>query len=71
MSWKPEVQVAGEGDKWHRNGLVFATEQEARDNAADLFSRWTSCTGHRAVEVDEPVNYDYTTRRLVAVQHAG
>ena len=59
MSWKPVVQVHGEGDKWHRNGLVFATQEEALDNARDLFVRWTMSTAYDAVEVDEPVNYKW------------
>ena len=68
MAWKPEVQVQGEGDKWHRNGLVFATREEAEANAADLFSRWTLTTAHRAVEVDEPVNYRWVNGGLQRVQ---
>jgi hypothetical protein len=30
MSWKPQVQVKGEGDRWHDNQLRFATKEEAR-----------------------------------------
>jgi hypothetical protein len=58
VSWKPEVQVKGEGDKWHDNALRFATQKEAADSAADLYSRWTLTTAHRATESDEPVNYE-------------
>lgn len=54
MSWKPEVQVSGE---WSRNGLVFATKEEAEASARDIKGRWMLVTGSRAVEVDEPVNY--------------
>jgi|KBSMisStandDraft_5_1062788.scaffolds.fasta_scaffold115338_5 hypothetical protein len=60
MSWAPEVQVKGEGegDRWHRNSLRFATEKEAADSARDLYSRWTLTTAHRATESKEdPVNY--------------
>lgn len=64
MSWKPEVLVEG---KWSRNGLVFATEQEANDSAYDLMMRWMAVNDHRAVEVDEPVNYSYVGRKLVPV----
>lgn len=53
-TWKPEVLVSG---KWCRNGLVFATEEEARLNAIDLMSRWMLVDEARAVESDEPVNY--------------
>lgn len=52
MSFKPQVKVNGE---WNGNGLRFATKEEAASRAADLFSRWTLCTAHRAVESDEPV----------------
>lgn len=54
MAWKPEVFVEG---KWSRNGLVFATKEEAEDNALSLMWRWTLVQDSRAVEVDEPVNY--------------
>jgi hypothetical protein len=61
MSWKPEVFVEG---KWSRNGLVFATELEASDNARDLMYRWTLVQDSRAVEVDEPVNYKFENGKL-------
>jgi hypothetical protein len=67
MPWKPEVLVAG---TWNKNGLVFATEKEALDSAFDLMMRWFAVQDHRAVEVDEPVNYDYTQRKLVSVAGA-
>lgn len=68
MNWKPEVEVEG---GWHRNALVFETEDEAIRSARDLFHRWTLTTGHRAVEVDEPVNYVYTKDGLlVAIEDA-
>ncbi len=57
MSWKPEVQVKGEGDKWHDNALRFATKEEAAAYARDLYSRWTLTTAHRAIESEDPVNY--------------
>jgi hypothetical protein len=71
MSWKPEVQVAGEGDKWCRNGLAFATKEEAEANAKDLMYRWLLVTACRAVESDEPVNYQWVDGKLVAVVPAG
>ena len=54
MAWKPEVEVDG---KFSRNGLVFATKEEAELSASDLMRRWMLVTDCRAVEVDEPVNY--------------
>lgn len=67
MSFRPEVQVIGEPDKWHSNGLRFATEKEAADNARALFERWTSATAHRAAPSTDPVNYAWVDGRLVAV----
>jgi hypothetical protein len=54
-SFKPEVLVEG---KWSANGLVFATRAEAESYAHDLYSRWTTTSDHRAVESDQPVNYE-------------
>lgn len=59
MAWKPEVQVVNEA-KWHRNGLTFATKEEAERSAFNLMMRWSAVEDYRAVEVDEPV-----THRLV------
>ena len=56
MSWKPEV-IADSSGKWCGNGLRFATQQEAEDNARDLSYRWTLVRDWRAVECDDPVNY--------------
>lgn len=67
MSWKPEVLVQG---KWSRNGLVFETEAEARDNARDLMMRWFLVDDSRAVEVDETVNYRYIGGGLVPVDNS-
>lgn len=64
MSWKPEVFVE---NKWSRNGLVFATKEEAEDNAKELMYRWVSVCDSRAVEVSDaefPVNYQWINRKL-------
>ena len=47
-SWKPVVRVAGEGDKWHKNGLAFATIEEAKASSRDLSNRWLMVTAHSA-----------------------
>jgi len=52
---------------WSRNGLVFATKQEAEENARDLMMRWMMVEDSRAAEVDEPVNYQYVDRKLVHI----
>ncbi len=68
MSWKPEVQVIGEpSDRWSRNGLVFATREEAEASARNLMARWIMVENTRAVEVDEPVNYRWIGDGMVAV----
>ena len=66
MSFKPEV-TTGSDPTFYGNALAFATEQEAKDNAHDLFMRWMLCTGHRAVESDEPVSHTYVDGVLAAV----
>ena len=58
MSWKPEV-IADNSGKWCGNGLRFATQQEAEDNALDLMSRWLLVRDTRAIESPDPVNYTW------------
>ena len=53
MGYKSEVFVDGE---WGRNGVVWPDMASAETAAADLYSRWTLTTDHRAVEVDEKPN---------------
>ena len=67
MSWKPEVKVDGQ---WSQNALVFATQEEAAASALNLYGRWMMTTDHRAVEVDEAVNYALIDGQLVAVKEA-
>jgi hypothetical protein len=71
MPFKPQIKTINE-DVWHSNALVFETEQEAKDNAYDLFSRWMLAVDHRAVEVDDShvVNYRYVNRTLESVAGA-
>ena len=57
MSWAPEVMVNGSGDTWSRNGLRFATKEEAESSAMNLALRWLLVEDFRAAEADEPVNY--------------
>jgi hypothetical protein len=66
-SWKPEV-IADSSGEWCGNALRFATKQEAEDNVRDLASRWILVRETRVVESDEPVNYSYHNRKLIAVQ---
>jgi hypothetical protein len=64
MSWKPEVFVQG---KWSRNGLVFATKEEAERSARDLMNRWMLVEDCRAVEVEDIVNYQIVDDQMVHV----
>lgn len=57
MSFKPEVQTAGDGTAWTGNALRFATREEAQANVDDLMSRWMAVTATRVVESTDPVNY--------------
>lgn len=68
MSYAPEVQAIGNGDKWTDNALRFATEREAEMYVLDLFCRWTAVTKSRVVESSDPVNYSWTDGRLVAIE---
>ena len=71
MSWQPEVQVVGEGDKWLSNQLRFATREEAEANARDLMGRWMLVTASRAAESTDPVNYRWdSSKGLTPVQEA-
>lgn len=64
MNWRPMVLVGGQ---WAGNALVFATREEAEDNARDLMARWLLVEDTRAEEIDAPVNYRWIDRRLVRV----
>lgn len=67
MSFKPQV-TTGVDPTFYGNALAFATEAEALANAKDLFERWILCTGHRAIESDEPVSHTYVDGVLAAVK---
>jgi hypothetical protein len=45
------------GGGWAGNGLRFATEEEARASACDLYLRWTLCEDYRSDPSDDEVNY--------------
>lgn len=68
MSWKVEVQTGG--DDWATNAVALATKEEAEWAAKDLMRRWMLVTAWRAVESDEPVNYEVIDNKLRPVQHA-
>jgi hypothetical protein len=57
-SWKPEVQTAGDGDRWSGNALRFATKAEAERYVFDLAMRWTAVADTRVVQSDDPVTHE-------------
>lgn len=67
-SWKYELQVHGEGDKWHKNGVAFATKEEAEAAGLDKFSAWMMANDHRVVPSDEEPNYRYVDRELQHIE---
>jgi hypothetical protein len=62
------VKVQGD---WAGNGLRFATEKEALDNAHALAMRWFAVEDYRAEASPDPVNYTWTDGRLDSVLPAG
>lgn len=66
MSFKPEISTDG-GQTFHQNGLAFATKEEAELSAQDTFSRWMLATHWRAVESEDPVNYQIVDGVMSAV----
>jgi hypothetical protein len=49
--------------------VVFATKEEAAENARNLFNSWTTADDYRAVETDEPVNYQMVNGRARLVPY--
>ena len=70
MSFKPELSTDG-GKTYHANGLAFATKDEAELSAQDTYGRWLLATHWRAVESDQPVNYEIVDGVMSAVGVAG
>jgi len=60
MSYRYEVLV---DNKWHKNAVVFETEEEADKAGSQKFHSWTLCEGYRAVETDKPANYRWDDER--------
>lgn len=69
MSWKPEV-IADSSGKWCANGLAFATKAEAEMSAYALACKWFAVIEWRAVESDQPVNYEIVDGVQMAVINA-
>ena len=56
MSWKMQVCVSGE---WSTNSCRYATREEAEAAGRELLSRWFAPSDSRAVESEDPVNYEF------------
>ena len=56
-SFKYELKVHGEGDKWHPLGTSYATREEAEKAGQNHLDRWMMATDVRVVESDEPPTY--------------
>lgn len=55
MSYKPEIQTYGD-QNYYSNATRFATHEEAKWAAQDIYSRWLLATDWRVVESTDPVN---------------
>ena len=53
-SWAPEV-IADASGKWIRSGLRFATEEEAKAQVSNLYSRWMDVKETRVTRSTDPV----------------
>lgn len=69
LSWRPEV-IADSTGAWLPNGLRFATETEAADNAQALAWRWLAVREWRAAPSMDPPNYRWADGALVALESA-
>jgi hypothetical protein len=49
--------IADDSGKWARNGLRFATQDEAERYVADLKRRWWAVTETRTVPSNDPVTH--------------
>lgn len=57
-NWKPAVKT-NPNENWAMNGLVFATEQEAKDSAHELMTRWLLVTDWTALPTEDPVTHKF------------
>jgi len=64
MSWKPEIQVAGD-PKWYDNAVRFKAKYEAEQYAKDLFYRWTTAKEWRVSQSEDPVTASWVGGGLV------
>ncbi|MFZ2809449.1 MAG: PLxRFG domain-containing protein [Desulfosalsimonadaceae bacterium] len=65
IGFAPEIKVQGE---WSRNGLVFATEQEAADWGVDRMQRWMMAEDSRAVPVAQAPGWTWKDGELKEIK---
>lgn len=59
MSWKMEVQVAGNSSDWYDNAIRLPNKKQAEAYARDLYSRWMATTAWRVKRSGDAVNYEW------------
>jgi N12 class adenine-specific DNA methylase len=70
-SYKYELKIQGEGDKWHPNQVAFATREEAESAGVSKFQNWMMADAYRVVESDETPNYRWDKEQgLVSLEKA-
>lgn len=52
---------------WARNGMIFATESEAKQYGCDLLSRWFGICGGEVREVAEVPTYKWVDGRAISL----
>jgi len=55
-------------NKWGKNALVFATEEEAANYGTDLMSRWMGAKETRPVPVDQAPNHTFKDWKLERIE---
>lgn len=70
MSFKPVVQVAGNGDGWCKNAMCFETKEEALASAENLSNRWLMVTAFDAHESTDEPNHRIIDGVLIPIEKA-
>ena len=68
MSFKPVVQVIGNGDAWCKNSMCFETKEEALRSGNELASRWIMVTAVDAHESTDEPNYRIVDDVMVPIE---
>lgn len=60
--------IAYSSGNWAGNSCRYATEDEAKDAGAELFSRWTAVREWRVLPSEDEVNYVFFNGRSVSIE---